>query len=96
MAAITVELIIKVSLIVLFLLYVYCMIGGYTPTPCSSYPTVNCPDKYEYYSNINQPYYAPFVSYRPEGMTNQAYPVNRSPVNSNGKTIYEAGPYLNL
>ena len=77
------ETLIKVSLVILFLLYAYFMIGGPTPCPCplsNSIPNINF--------NSQQLPYSPIV-----------YPTNtyHGPTNNSfDKNIYQMSPYLNI
>ena len=89
------DTLIKMMLVILFLLFCYAMIGGYTPGQC--YNNNQCggsnTNQSENYSNcsfkspsinIPNPYSAPQLR-EPEPVTN-----------SQGTTIYQRGPYLNF
>jgi hypothetical protein len=91
------ETLIKVSLVILFLLYAYFMIGGYTP--CSypySYPYPCSYSNGMLINNSQQIAHVPML-----------YPTNNSPIinspinnnatnNSSDKNIYQMSPYLNF
>lgn len=94
------ETIIKVTLVVLFLLYAYFMIGGYTPCPAQR-PYPGYSNGYEYMDSPcdSRPYYHPTPQphtdtfYRePSRATNSEFSNPRS-LDGN---IYQMGPYLNF
>jgi hypothetical protein len=84
------ETIIKVSLIVLFLLYAYFMIGEYAPCTTNN-------QYYDYFNNCQYPY-QPYsiVPLERDGVPT-IYPNTFPEVfNSGNKNIYQMGPYMNF
>lgn len=90
------ETVIKVTFVVLFLLYAYFMIGGYTPCRerfqegvamidnrvgiCSRQDMFNMPNGYIQHPYVNTPPYNPYPNDSFDG----------------SRTIYQMGPYLNF
>ena len=100
---VTVGLIIQVTLIVLFLLYAYSMIGGYTPINQCTYPGCQTDDR-NIKSNLNPPSYPvsnvssyipsvrPSIQGAPGSNDDGVVPTT----NFQEKTIYQMGPYLDI
>ena len=101
------ETIIKVTFAVLFLLYAYFMVGGYTPCVypnCQYVDPVYLPNYRQQYNNFPPPTYQSYPSYPsypstvpaaqpiPVNNDNQ-YPAVYYPQNKN---IYQMGPYLDF
>lgn len=92
------ETIIKVFLVVLFLLYAYFMIGGYTPCPMQRpYPGYSNPYEHMDSPCTSRPYYhspTPY-SFDPYSMSETPHQESRD-YSRNDKTIYQMGPYLDF
>lgn len=95
------ETIIKVTLVVLFLLYAYFMIGGYTPCPTQR-PYPGYSNGYEYMDSPcdSRPYYHPQQP-QPYPYSGPMYPdpmiINEKAWDQNAnRNIYQMGPYLNF
>lgn len=85
----TTEILIKVMLVVLFLLYAYFMIGGYTP----------CPFEKPYPEYFNEYEYMMESTNRSLCLNSQSYDQNYENTFYNrkaDKNIYQMGPYLNF
>lgn len=98
-----IESVIKVLLIVLFLLFAYFMIGGYTPCKSEFFPIPNNSHEvsfsdnsnYSYSRNQNQNKNKQSANYVEEELDKVQF---TQPINRNGqdKNIYQNGPYLNF
>ena len=95
------ETVIKVTLVVLFLLYAYFMIGGYTPA-CNTYPidnfTRDCAygqHNYNHHHNYSDTYPLSHGSYSEYNLGE----IPQSPTfngDTSHRNIYQSGPYLNI
>lgn len=104
----SVETLVKISLIVLFLLFAYFMIGGYTPCPSQYYPMYpeygehmrasNCDGFSCHRHNLDRGYN--YNTVYPDGSIEEELRKVGSPYpksgSVNGKNIYQMGPYLNI
>src|SRR5579872_4940373 len=97
------ETVVKVSLIILFLLFAYFMIGGYTP--CTYSYHYSCID-IDNNTNINENILYENISYDnfqnnefskipSSDFSNDMYP-NKDIYPGKNKNIYQMGPYLNI